>query len=103
MSLLINEKSIELELQWNNETFLYPCQIHIIDESKGIDKKFFLDDLKDIQSGITTLTEHEKKLIFQALLGYYVEQGDQIYENFIEQANEHGLSRDHVITRAKGE
>jgi len=78
----------------------YPVIVHIIDVTKGIDRNFYLDDLKDIQSGIIKLTSYEKELVFQALLNFYISSGDNIYLDFIDEAYKNGLSREHIKIRA---
>jgi len=78
----------------------YPVIVHITDVTKGIDRKFYLGDLKDIQSGIIKLTSYEKELVFQALLNFYISSGDNIYLDFIDEAYKNGLSREHIKIRA---
>lgn len=82
----------------------YPVLLGIRDArdimDRKIDRHFGLDDLKDIQSGVMKLTDVERELLFQCLLGYYIEQGNDIAAEYIEYAIKHGISRDHLKTRA---
>lgn len=87
-------------MNWGDGIAIYPCIIEIKDEKQGIDRKFYLDDLEDINSGAIKLTDHERELVFLALLNFYIDNGKKIYENFVDEAYKKGIPKEQIKTRA---
>ncbi len=54
-----------------------PIQIRIIDEVNNTERAYYLDDLKDIESGKINLPDSEKLILFSTLLTATILKAEQ--------------------------
>lgn len=81
------------------ESKYYPIIATIVDEQKAINRRFYLNELKAIQSGVLEITYDEKELLFEALLSAFIEIGNKAYDDYLEQ----GIPKNQIMISIKQE